>query len=283
MADRRAAIRWARPLLVVAAGAALAGCGGKKASSLPTVLQAVRTTLGGSSASTLTLAGASAFGAPHRTLSGQGEFALDDGIGYQSVDVAGGRVTIVYAPQEVYLQPTFATRLPATKEWVAATVTSSRNPRSDVARFVEQAESLSPQLLLDEVRWGGVDAIAHGRETVGKARLVRYDVDVDLARAARTAARRGSPAERVALEQELAGSSSHRTTVTVLIDPSSARVARIRAAAPGAGVGAATVDLTALKFRFASEPPADGQVAQLSSLSSAYAATVRSPWTGGSG
>jgi len=278
LADRLVALRWARPLLVVVAGTALAGCGGgTKADSLPTVVQAARATLSASASSTLSLDGASAFGAPHAALQGQGQFGFQDGIGYQSVDVAGGRVTVVYAPQRVYLQPTVETLLPPTKEWVAATVPASGRVSGDIARFVEQAEGLSPALLLHEVVWGGQRAGARGHTTVNHVRLARYDVTVDLSRAAAKAAHQ-SPAEHLAIEQELAA--APRVQVTVLID-GSGRVARMEATTPGAGLGPATVDLTRLNYRFASGPPPDGQVSELSALAGSYASTVRSPWARG--
>src|SRR5579864_4021596 len=156
----------------------LTGCGGANQNLLPTVVAAARTTVDHGGVWTLTLAGSAPFGQTRMTVFGQGAFVSNPLIGFEPIwrgtpGARVGRESLIFMRDRVYLRPAPGTTLPARKEWLVAVVKGGERPSPDVERFVEQAEGLNPQLLLDEMAWGASAVSRDGQLIVDYASLAR--------------------------------------------------------------------------------------------------------------
>jgi hypothetical protein len=267
----------------LAAAAVLAGCGGDEGSSedaLPKVLAAVSQTLSQTAVSNLTLDGAQALGAAgDETVYGRGAFIFPTNLGYQAIaipDPRGGdpiKAFLVFRPGRVYLLPIKGVALPRGKLWLSARV-GKASPRADVARFVTQAESINPQLFLNEILWGGSKAEAAGDQVVRHVPFKRYRVTVDLKRAL-TGARSTFPAMAVAIESQLKARQAAGSTtmpVTVLVD-AAGRIAQVEAETPDSGFGNATMRLGGYGVELTPSLPLRAQTVELETQPAA-----RSPW-----
>ncbi len=223
------------------------GCGGGS-HPLSTVRTAVQSTITQSVDSTVTLRDVTLFGSAPGHALGRAVFAFPKGFGEEAVDFShvlretNATTYFVFTPGEVLVEPISSTTLPKGKIWIAATLTGPTAPDARDARLAEVLEALNPQLLLDEILWGGVAASSRGVRVLVHVPSTEYDVTVDL-RAALARASGAAGALRAAISDELAaGPASVR--VAVWID-GSGRIVQLSASPPGSGLGSLLFGLTA--------------------------------------
>ncbi len=253
------------------AASVLAGCG--TTAPLPRVVGAARVTLSQTAQANLTLDGSTLFGVAVAPIVGKGVFLFGPGLGYEVIDLHGvehqrlQRMYLAFLPTKVYLEPNAATGivLPAGKSWISATAVRSKSLNDRFPRLFEQAEGLSPELLLDEILWGADKAARAGNPVVNHVPLSEYVVSVALTRALAAAVGSQGGAVRAAIEEELSVLRSTRRSIAspvvqikVWVD-GPGRIVRLEAAVPGARLGTATMDLSEFGARFAGggvPPPA---------------------------
>jgi hypothetical protein len=256
----RFGLRFRQPIPALVAAAfvmfASAGCGTTE--SLPRVVGAARTTLSETAQSSVTLSSSTVFGPADAPILGRGVFLFSPGLGYEVIDLHGVehqkllKMYLAFVPTKVYLQPSAATGivLPGGKSWISVAAVGSKSVNKRFPRLIEQAEGLSPQLLLDEILWGADKAARVGEPVVNHVPLSEYVVSVALRRALAGATGLKAVAVRVAIEEELAAlrsgrrlSGSTSVEIKVWVD-GPGRVVKLEAALPGAGLGTATMALS---------------------------------------
>jgi hypothetical protein len=264
-------------LLAVALTAlALGGCGvGSDAKQ--TVASAVKTTLSQPLVSRISFSGRVA-GAPAVRVDAEAATVFATGLGYARVDLGAATRAkqaieyLVLLPSTVYLMPISAgsAGLAQGKTWLALPLTRSGRVDAAFPRLAEQLESLSPELLLDELAWGATAARHVGEPVIAHQPLSEYVVTVDLSRAASTAVGASATAIRSAIAEELDALRASRPGATsvpirVWVD-GPGRVARLEAALPGSGLGTITIALSQYGTTILRNLPLAPQVEDVSAL-----------------
>jgi hypothetical protein len=248
------------------AALALAGCGARSG-GLDAVVSAAALTLSRTAATTSTLSGAVSFGTGRTPLDARGAFVFPSGLGYEAVALPGGAggaapaVYLVFLPKTVYLGS-----LPGV-----------------TPRFVEQVEGLNPRLVLDEISWGATAATFIGHRVTDHVPYSDYSVSISLRRALAGADSHGDGAMSLAIKDELsalAGGARGPASVPVeaWVD-GPGRIAELRAAIPGSGLGTVTIVLSSFGTPIPSNLPLRSQTLAISSI----APSSRSPWVFGGG
>jgi hypothetical protein len=269
----------------------LAGCGANP-DALHTAVAAATRTLSGTAVSDVTLRGVNVFGKARATVFAKGAFVFRTGLGYERIDLpavkrqGAARAYLVFLPTQFYFErrSSAGTVLYNGKSWVSAALTGAESVHTIAPRFVEQVESLTPQLLLDEIVWGGEAASHVGEPVVNHVPLSEYRVTVNLKRALSAATGPSSGAMRVAIEEELAAlrvsrapSRSPSVPVTVWVD-GPGRVVRLQAALPGSGVGTISMSLSGFDVKLATSLPPPSQVLDITALTPSGGRTLRLLW-----
>ena len=253
------------------------------------VAAATRTLSSGTAAANLTLHGANVFGTVRAKTYARGEFLFRPELGYEAVylpEVRGQTLPKEYfliLPAKVYFGRSSReqTTLYNGKRWISAALTG---PESRDPHFVEQVEGLSPQLLLDEILWGGVSASHVGDPVLNHVPVAEYRVSVNLTRALSAATGPSAGAMKVAITAELAAlrasqpaGGSESVPVTVWVD-GPGRVVRLRAALPGSGLGTVSMTLFGFGAKVRASFPPESDVVDITSLKQSGASTPGSPW-----
>jgi len=281
-----------RPLLpvlaaLVAFGAAGCGGGGAKsaAASLELVVGAAKNTLGQTTRGLTTLTDPRAFGDSPAQLQAISVFDVASQLTFARVDLPGPveknksprQDFVVLTPTTLYLDPASKAALPKGKLWLSLPLASPSAATGRTARYVEQAVGLDPQLLLDEIAWGGVSAAHHGSTVVVHIPLDKYVVTVDLERALAGVGGRLARAARIAIEEQLASAGSHtKVDMTVLVD-ADGRVAQLTGSIPGSGLGTISSTMS-YGIKISPSTPSPAQVVPLASVADSPAWTAKSPW-----
>jgi len=270
-------------LLVSAFGAVvllLTGCGASS-DGLHSAVAAAKTTLSRTAVSELTLYNANVLGRARAKIFALGAFVFRTGLGYERIEFPAGkqREYLVYLPGKVYFERTSATVavLYKGKEWASAALAGSGLVDAISPRFVEQAEGLNPELLLDEIVWGGESAKHLGEPVVDHVPESEYRVSVDLKRAMAAASGPSAGAMRAAIAEELTAVLSGRLGITVWVD-GAGRVARFQAQLPGSGLGTVSMYLTEYGVKLATSLPPPSQVLGITAQTPSGASTLRSLW-----
>jgi hypothetical protein len=271
--------------------ALVAGCGGTgKAQNRNTVVSAANRTLAQSVLAAVTFTGSTLFGRHSAPVGAREGSVFTQGLAYEAIDVpdvkqeSTSRQFLAFRPGTLYFWPGSAAgraALPSGDDWISVPLT--RVVESLFPRFVEQAEGLTPQLLLDEIAWGAKSASSEGREVVNHIPFAKYTVSVNLRRALSRATGPGAAAIRLAIADELSAMRSHGSAgrpqtplVTVWID-GPGRIARLEGALPGSGLGTVTFVLSNYGIAVSGSTPRPTQIVSIYSVLHKGAGTERSP------
>jgi hypothetical protein len=281
------------PLSILAATfalVALAGCGGS-ADPLHAVRSAATHTLSLTAQSTLTLTGARLFGGTPGTIVGRAEFSFPRGLGYQALQLpaldrrAPGTAYLVFLPQQLWSKPVSNSALPEGHLWISAKYTDSRSGGSTTASLALAAESMNPQLLLEEIATGAVAASRSGHRVINHVPFTEYVVSVDLARALAAAGKSG--ALRTAMQQQLsalrAGRGEHAGSLVRIMAgvDGAGRLAQLQASLPGSKVGTVQIGLWKFGSTIPLSLPLASETVDIASLRRPHdAATARWVFTG---
>jgi hypothetical protein len=281
-----------RILGLAGAGIALAlvaGCGGT-GDARNTVVSAATRTLSQSVLASVTFTGSTVFGRNAAPVGAREGSVFSRGLAYEAIDVpdasheSTSRQFLFFQPGTLYFWPGSAAgraALPSAEDWISVPLT--RVAESLFPRFVEQAEGLTPQLLLDEIAWGAQSASSQGREVVNHIPFAKYTVSVSLRRALAAATGPGAAAIRLAIRDELSAmhsrvpaGRSQPALVTVWID-GPGRIARLEGALPGSGLGTVTFVLSNYGIAVSGSTPRPAQIVAIYSVLHAGSGTARSP------
>jgi hypothetical protein len=266
---------------------ALVGCG-TSGDALDSVSGAAVRTLSQVADSTLTVRSARALGAGKGAAGGVGEFDLATGFGYErltapsTVRSGAENVFLVFTPALFYVQPASGavSDLPRGKMWLSGSW-RVQGSEHGLSLMVSALESLDPQLLLDEVAWGALNATDLGQHVLNHVPLTEYRVTVDLGRVLSAAAR--SPGVSDAVTRELASSTASgrggtrgAALVSIWID-GAGLIERIAARLPSVGLGGAVVSFTDFGPKIVDTVPPAAEVVRIQTLPSATKGTVL-PW-----
>jgi hypothetical protein len=270
--------------------ALLTGCGGT-VDARNTVVSAATRTLAQTVLASVTFTGSTVFGGNAAPVGAREGSVFSRGLAYEAIDVpdvgqqSTNRQFLEVKPGTLSFSPGSAAgraALPSGDDWISVPLT--RVAESVFPRFVEQAEGLTPQLLLDEIAWGAQSASSEGREAVNHVPLAKYTVSVNLRRALSAATGPGAAAIRLAIQDELSAMGSRGTAgrsqpalVTVWID-GPGRIARLEAALPGSGLGTVTFGLSNYGIAVSgSAPRSPSQIVSIYSVLHAGGGMERSP------
>jgi hypothetical protein len=244
--------------------------GAASAQALSNVRQAASRTLAQSATFSMTLTGATVFGAAS-SVNATGSFDFRDFRGVTSVAPPNGvpEKRAIYGAAAVYTRPGTGTSLPPGKSWIVSHFSDAAELGRNFPQFVGQVESLNPGLTVTELAVGSTSAVATGSETVDGLKAARYDVTVDLRQALAGAAAPAQLPYSLALESgiaQLAGASrspaSPLVAMRVWVTPD-ARLLRVDYTPPTTGIGAVTMTLSGYGTTVLSDPPPADQVVDL--------------------
>jgi len=245
----------------------------------PAALRAVQDAAAGALATTaavsVSLAGATVFGGGRSSVDAAGSFDFRSLRGALTLAPAGRKVRepVVFAPTAVYVRPPAAGGLPRGKSWMVADFSDPEALDANFPRLVAQIESLDPALTLSELVWGAGSAAPDGSETVRGRSAERYDVTVDLNRAvaavsgpAEVPFGRAIASEIVALGGSVGAGAAPPATMAARVWVAGGQLARVDLSPPGAGLGAASLVLSALGTAVRADPPPRAQVVDVLAL-----------------
>lgn len=258
-----------RAALVLAAAAALGGCGSGGGDPLRAATKAVNTTLAVKWARyELDVQGPRVFAAGTAATGGRAAYDFRSGLGYEFLQLRrrnGSYQSLFfdYSPTSFLLAPSPAPAgtLPAGKFWISVPVTGPDTDRALVA----QAEQLAPLLGLDEVAWGARSASSLGAKVIETVPLREYRVSVDLATALAAARRSGQAGVATAIRQEMDESPSGRLSVLVWVN-GPGYVGKIESEVPGSALGTVSFWFLSFTTPYTGAPPAASEVVPLGSL-----------------
>lgn len=283
-----------RATLVALAGLGLTACGlpgtvsdhtgspaapPSSAQALAAVRGAAAGALSESAALSLTLTGATAFGASSSSVAGSGSFDFRSLQGSLSLTPSGARQSesVVFAPSSVYVRPLSpgGSLLPG-KPWVVARLSNTRALTTNFPEFLAQVESLNPALTLDEIIWGSTAAATAGDDRVEGQPAIRYDIAVDLNQALLNSSGSSQTPFALALQAQIRGpdgtaargtppTGAHQVRVEAWVGPTG-RLMRVRLEPPRAGLGTVATTFSSFGSAVRADPPAPGQVVDIRSV-----------------
>lgn len=236
------------------------------AAALTAVRDAATAIASGSALFRLTLSGATAFGATPANAQATGSFDFRNMRGSASLRPAGSAAPepVVFAPMAVYVRPPAPPGfLPPGTSWVVAHFADPGPLSRNFPQLVVQVESIDPGLAVEQLLWGGVDAADAGPDRLGPLRATRYDVTLDLARAAAHAS--GPARTPFALALAAQAAVVTRTRVHVWI-ADGGWLAGVQMLPRGAGVGVATMTFGAYGTSVVASPPPASQTADIATI-----------------
>ena len=206
------------------------------------------------------------FGPSIRIVGGRAALNLDERLGYEVLDLerrGGGSqiLSLDLTPTTVLVdpEPPPAGLPPGAGIWISARLTGAD-------ALAGQAEGLSAELPLEEIKWGAEGATHVGSGVQGHLPLDEYRVTLDLRKALAGADRAHRPALAAAIRNELRASASPRVSLLVWVN-GPGYVSRIDEVVPGAGLGTVSLVFTNFRLRYTGTPPASSHVLPLSGLS----------------
>jgi hypothetical protein len=235
----------------LAAGLALAGCGGNP-HPLQSALAATKKTLSQNAVGTVSLGGSGVAG----PAAGRVGFVFPRALGSQILHTRAGTAYFLFTPAAVYVDPVDRSGLAVTTTWVSAPVGSP---------LAATLGGLNAQLLLEEVSWGAVSAVSLGQKVISHVPYVEYQVTVDLHRALARASGPSKAALTAAVRAELAAGGRRVVKVALWVD-GPGRVAQVAGAVAGSGLGTVTTSLSAFGIKIVETSPEPSQVVALAKL-----------------
>jgi hypothetical protein len=271
-------------LVAVVVLAGLSGCGGSP-DPVTSVSTAANASLDHTFLITLTLTGAEQLRSnSQQTLRGAGAFDKRHGRGFTQIALPktldqqpASQVYLFYFPRTIFLHPSPETAIPRGKRLISVTLTSPQKPATN--RFIAQAMSVNPVLLLDEIATGATAATKTGTEVVLHVPLTNYRVTVNLRRALARVSGPYARAERIAIRQQLKALRQGRSSVDFNVRTDGAGfVRRLETTVPGSNLGRITLTLSGYGSTVTIKQPHDQEVIVITSLLRASPPPQHWPW-----
>jgi len=247
----------------------LAACGAKQDAAKQAVAAARKTLALPEVSYNVTFAGDRLFGPSLTLLGGRAASDLSSGLGYEALKLQGkdGHTQTLFLdlmPKVAYLSPDPAPAgvLPQGKLWI--TVPFDQGDAAE-QRLAAQLEGVAAELPLAEVAWGAKDVSRVGTRVVQHLPATEYRVTVDLAKALAAAKRSGRTGLAAATASELRAARGKPVVVTMWVN-GPGYVSQLEHAAPGTGLGTATVSITGFTGRLRPNPPLDSQSVPVASV-----------------
>jgi hypothetical protein len=249
---------------------------------LHSAVAAAKTTLSSTVGSNSTLSNANVLGKVRAKVLAPGAFVFRTGPGYERINLPGGtaREYLVYLPTKLYFERGLSKTQMVPyegKDWVSVALSGPGSVAAISPRFILHAEGLNPELLLDEIVWGGESALHLGEPVVDHVPESEYRVTVNLKRAMAAATGPSAGAMRSAIAEELAAVPSGRSAITVWVN-GAGRVARLQATVPGSGLGTVSTYLSTYGAKLATSLPPPSQVFEITAQTASGAKILRSLW-----
>jgi hypothetical protein len=286
VAGRTGLVRTAGALMTasVAGLSALVTSSAQAASPSMSSAQAVvaaSSTMQSSSNVQIKLQGASVGGVAPPAITGSGMFNFRAARGRIDLNVAapGGATAVhrtLFLPSLVYVRPpsAHAASLPAGKSWIVAELNRIESTSANFPQFVLQEEGLSPVLELQQLIWGAVSVKAIRARELNGTTASGYQVQIDLQKAANTAAFFNAPLA-LAIKTEInglgtsGGAGRGVPQIAEKVWVHDGKVVLMSVSPPGAGVGVTTTAFNSYGVRVSVRAPSPGSVVDVTRLTPA--------------